>query len=312
VRSEQNMRPIMPVDVLIENRPCLVVGGGKIAARKAGHLLDAGARVTVVSNEVNEEVLGWALSGRLTQLNREFSKEDVRGQFLVFACTNREETNRRVVEACRRERVLCSAVDGNWVNADFLTPAILRRPEITLSISTGGQSCRRARFVKDNLGRHLHSLTMADLLVATRQGGRARAGGAAGWMKSTAELLQQIWGVHEFVIVETGESVALLAVVHPDRSVERLVAMVFNAGRPGYAPCRFARGRAAVGRTVRIAGEAGLGAAAERSAAARWSGPMIAEWVDFVLGPGAAGGAESQRRFYERLVRGFQGGNADE
>ncbi len=337
MRSEQQARRIMPIDVMVEGRLCLVVGAGRIASRKIGHLLDAGARVRVIGSEPADDVARWARDGRIELTDRPFRARDVSGVFMAFASTNSEAVNRSVLAACRRQRVLCSSVDSTWGEADFLTPAILRRPEVTLTVSTGGQSCRRARLVKDSLVRHVHHLTRADLLVASRRkaGGRARAdASAARWQAQAAERLAQLWGVHEFLLIEIGDRIELLAAAAPDPAVARLVALILDAGRNGYGPCRMQRGLAALRHTVRLAAgrlpggadartnTARLRAAADRGAARAWSGALVSDWIEEAMrlaspahitrGPARAGQAESQRKCYERLVRGFQGRDANE
>jgi siroheme synthase-like protein len=157
------MRKIMPVDLLLEDRPCLVVGGGAVAARKVGHLLAAGARVTVVSAESCAAIEEWKRAGRLRHHPRNFRPGDLKGAFVVFAATDDNAVNGRVVRLCRQRRILCSAVDASWTKGDFITPALLRRPQFTLAVSTGGQSCRRARLIKDYLARHFDRLDAAEL-----------------------------------------------------------------------------------------------------------------------------------------------------
>ena len=151
MRSESNVRRIMPVDLLLEGRPCLVVGGGNVATRKTGHLLEAGARIKVVSAAVTEEMAKWAAAGRITHVNRTFRAGDVRGQFLVFAATDDTAVNRRILACCRKRDILCNAADKNWTKGDFVTPAICRKAGLTVTVSTGGRSCRIARIVKDRL-----------------------------------------------------------------------------------------------------------------------------------------------------------------
>ena len=158
MRKTTRARKILPVDLLIENRRCLVVGGGAIAARKAGHLLHAGARVTVVCPEAGEVVQALASKRRVRLVRREFRVEDVRGCTVVFAATDRPAVNRRVLAACRARGVLCSAADANWTRGSFVTPAICRHGGLTVTVSTGGASCRRARVVKDRLGEWLTTL----------------------------------------------------------------------------------------------------------------------------------------------------------
>jgi siroheme synthase-like protein len=159
MRDENRTRPVLPVNLLVEGIPCLVVGGGKIAARKTGHLLGAAADVRVVSPELSETLQTLASEGRITHVARPFRESDVEGKRLVFAATDDTDVNRRVIEACRERGILCSAADENWPDGDFVMPAITRKAGLIVTVSSGGRSCRQARVVKDRLAGMIDELT---------------------------------------------------------------------------------------------------------------------------------------------------------
>ncbi len=158
MRKKNVIRPILPLCLLVAGKPCLVVGGGQIAARKVGHLLDAEAAVTVVSPESSAAIESLAKSGKIRLLARDFSEADPRGQCLVFAVTDNEAVNLQVIESCRKLGVLCGAADANWPRGDFLTPAICRKGGVVVTVSTGGRSCLQARIVKDKIAALLSSM----------------------------------------------------------------------------------------------------------------------------------------------------------
>ena len=158
MRKETVTRPILPACLLVAGRACLVVGGGQIAARKVGHLLDAEADVTVVSPTVIDSLQALAKSAKIRVITRAFSESDVKGKRLVFTTTDSEDVNRRVLAACRKQGVLCSASDSNWPKGDFVTPAICRKNGLVVTVSTGGRSCRQARIVKDRIAQLLATL----------------------------------------------------------------------------------------------------------------------------------------------------------
>ena len=159
MRKETEPRPMLPVSLLVAGRPCLVVGGGEIAARKTGHLLDAAATVTVVSPTVCAELEKLARAGKIRFVARLFQDADAGGKYLVFATTDDREVNRRVLEACHARGVLCSAADSNWTQGDFVSPAITRRGGLVVTVSTGGRSCREAKIVKDRIAELLTTIT---------------------------------------------------------------------------------------------------------------------------------------------------------
>ncbi len=160
MRKKNVTHPILPLCLLLAGKPCLVVGGGQIAARKVGHLLDAEADVTVVSPESSEAIESLAKSGKIHLTARKFSASDIVGKCLVFAVTDSEAVNLHVIESCRKRGVLCGAADSNWPRGDFLTPAICRKGGLVVTVSSGGRSCLQARIVKDKIAALL--ATMAD------------------------------------------------------------------------------------------------------------------------------------------------------
>jgi len=151
MKHDRQPRPILPVSLLVEGRPCLVVGGGRIAARKVGHLLAAAAGVTVVGPQACDRLLELAAEGRIRYVSRDFEPSDVQDKSLVFAATDSETVNRRVLECGREAGALCSAIDSNWPDGDFVMPAVCRKRGLTVSVATGGRSCREARQVKDRI-----------------------------------------------------------------------------------------------------------------------------------------------------------------
>lgn len=151
MRRESVPRPILPACLLVAGRACLVVGGGTIAARKVGHLLDAEADVTVVSPSLSEELEALCAAGRIKVKKRAFSATDAKGQYLAIAATDSGSVNGRVLAACRKHGVLCSAADAHWKEGDFVTPAIYRGNGVVVSVSTGGRSCKQAKMVKDRI-----------------------------------------------------------------------------------------------------------------------------------------------------------------
>jgi precorrin-2 dehydrogenase/sirohydrochlorin ferrochelatase len=324
MRDTTRIRKILPVDLLLEGRRCLVVGGGPIAARKIGHLLEAGARVTVVARDVVPEVRAYARSPRVTRVSREFRPADLKAAFLVFAATNDGSVNGRVIAEARRRGVLCCSVDAHWTRADFVTPATLRRPELTLTVATGGESCRRARLVKDLLARRLDQVVTADLAVFS-VARRFRPAAVA----ATGALLRQVWGVHEFALVAAPGGCRALAVIARDPAAERLVKSILCRGAGSDARVAVRRGPSVVAGVARLwaTDRDRLGRAVEHARGAGWAGVVLGEWMMAAWqmaedmdaegrlsrrASGRAGTAARCREHYERMVRAYQGRDAVE
>lgn len=300
MRDERRVRKIFPVNLMLEGRPCLVVGSGQIAARKVGHLLDSGATVTVVGPTASDEIRRWAVEGCVRYLARAFRPADLKGQQVVLAATDDGQVNGEVIRLCRMKHILCSAADGHWAESDFMVPATLRSPHITLTLSTGGASCRRARLAKDYLARHLEIIRSADLMVISVRQTRPASKRA---VQDLGSVLHQVWGVHEFVIVNRPDRLDVLAVVAARMpQVAALVRELVTARFGGR--CVIRRGPAAIQdisrRFMGPAHQAALMSALVAGTRAGWAGSMMKEWIESGVGPAESG--KYQRR-YESIIR---------
>jgi siroheme synthase-like protein len=142
----------LPVFLDVEGRPCLVAGGGAVAARKAELLLRAGARVTLVAPEMGPEAQALAASeDRLRLVRRPYRRDDLDGVWLAYAATDDAEVQRSIAEDAGRARVWLNAVDDPE-RCSFLMPAILERGRVTVAVGTGGASPRLAAAIRDAIG----------------------------------------------------------------------------------------------------------------------------------------------------------------
>jgi precorrin-2 dehydrogenase/sirohydrochlorin ferrochelatase len=128
----------------------VVVGGGPVAERKVRRLLEAKAAVTVVSPVVTGPLRRMAATGRLVLQSRPVCAADLRGAFLVFAATDDPAVNRRVAETAVRRGALVNVADDPAA-CSFLVPAIVRRGELTVAVSTGGGSPALAKRLRERL-----------------------------------------------------------------------------------------------------------------------------------------------------------------
>ena len=128
-----------PVFLAIEGKPCLVVGGGRVAHRKTLDLLECGASVTVVAESAAPEMTELAAQGKIRLLRRRAEPEDVSGTFLVFGATDDDGLNASICDAARAEGILVNAVD-NPSSSDFTSGAVVKRGPLRIAISTSGCS----------------------------------------------------------------------------------------------------------------------------------------------------------------------------
>jgi precorrin-2 dehydrogenase/sirohydrochlorin ferrochelatase len=138
--------PDYPILLNIEGRLCVVVGGGPVGRRKARGLREAGARVRLIDPE---PPAGEDFSG-VEVLVRPYRAGDLQGAALAFAAAGNREVNAAVAADARREGIPVNVVDAP-LEGDFRLPALLRRGELTVAVSTGGQSPALAAVVRDRL-----------------------------------------------------------------------------------------------------------------------------------------------------------------
>jgi len=136
-----------PVNLLVAGRPCLVVGGGTVAARKVEGLLACNAQVHLVSPLVDDEIRGWP---EVTVDQRPYRRGDVEGRWLVISATDSPDVNRAVFDDCQAARIwVCGADDPD--HCSFTLPSVVRRGTLVVTVSTGGRSPAMARWLRERL-----------------------------------------------------------------------------------------------------------------------------------------------------------------
>jgi siroheme synthase-like protein len=182
----------------LENRPCLVIGAGSIALGKIEELLLAGAVVTVIAPEAVAEVAKLPV----TLLEREFQAGDTAGFAIVISATGIREVDAHVFHDGSSSGALVNAVD-NPDSCNFFLPALLRRGELSVAISTGGASPAIASWVRERLGEALDERfgEIVDFVGVTRDAIRARGLSTEGLPWS--ELIDQM-----VAAVESGSGAA--------------------------------------------------------------------------------------------------------
>jgi len=139
-----------PILMDLEGKRVLVVGGGGVAERKVRTLLEFGAEVDVVSRELSPSLEALAAEGHVRHVGREFEPAHLEGAVLVVAATDDAGANRRVSAACRKQGVPVNAVDQP-ADCTFIVPAVVRRGDLLLAVSTSGRSPALARAVREEL-----------------------------------------------------------------------------------------------------------------------------------------------------------------
>jgi precorrin-2 dehydrogenase/sirohydrochlorin ferrochelatase len=130
---------LFPIFLKLQDRPCLVVGAGTIAESKIRSLLISRARVRVVAPWSTPAVSAWARAGVLQWDARPFQPTDMDSIFLVVAATSIPDVNDLVYREAQLRGTLCNVVDDPE-RCDFYYPAVVRRGDLQIAISTGGNS----------------------------------------------------------------------------------------------------------------------------------------------------------------------------
>ena len=165
-----------PVMLDLSSRHCLVVGGGAVAERKVEGLVEAGARITVVSPSLTHPLLRLATDAQLRWRPREYVTGDAEGFVLVMVATDDVSVNAAVAAECRERGILINCADDP-ARCNFILPSVLKRGALTVTVSTGGASPTMARLVREELEALLPgdvaALTdvMAEVRRTLREGG---------------------------------------------------------------------------------------------------------------------------------------------
>ena len=134
-----------PINLDVAGKPCVVVGGGKVALRKILGLLEAGACVKVIAPEICAQVDELIRRGEIFWTRANFSAELLGDEIILIAATNSAEVNRQACEVAQARKILVNSVDAG---GNFNVPSRIRRGDFLLTISTGANSPAFAKFVR--------------------------------------------------------------------------------------------------------------------------------------------------------------------
>jgi len=138
-----------PIYLDVKDKPCLVVGGGSVGARKALFLAKCGARVKVVS-DVFAKVFDHDSFNEMALEKKPYDSHDLEGMFLVFAATDNSTLNMQISDDARKRNILCNVADSRD-NSDFILPSVVDRGDLILTASTSGKSPAMAKQIRKDL-----------------------------------------------------------------------------------------------------------------------------------------------------------------
>lgn len=177
----------VPVGLRLDGRKTLVVGAGRIAARKARALTDQGALVHVVAPDHAQEMADVPVACRSY---RDFTEADLDGVWFVVTATGDPVVDGQVYRAATRLRVWCNSADDPE-NCSVILPAVVRREDITISISTGGTSPASASWLRRRIEGMLDDGALSVVTAAASVRRRVRAAGLKTEVPGWSEILDQ-------------------------------------------------------------------------------------------------------------------------
>lgn len=233
-RRKRLYKKTLPLHLLVAGKKVLVVGGGKVAEHKLVQLLEANMRVKVVAPDITSAISAYAQQCDVECCLRGFLEEDLQGIDLVIAATNDAALNRHILTLAHQQRILVGSVDDAWSEGDFITPATLRRGVLTVSVATGGLSCRLSRMVKESLTSQITAMSEMDLMVLGISHRTMELSQREAFMLSADKLQQAeqrirlLSGVQEFMILLTCNRVEFVGFAHRTAELEALLKMCLN------------------------------------------------------------------------------------
>jgi precorrin-2 dehydrogenase/sirohydrochlorin ferrochelatase len=136
----------LPISINITDKKILIIGGGRIASHKIGFLEQFTSNIKVVALDVIDPIKTKGIS----YIEKPYEKSDLKGAFLVYACTNIAELNQRVKRDAESLGILTNVVDNPKL-CDFVSPAIYKREHMAVAVSSNGQDVYRSIAVRNKI-----------------------------------------------------------------------------------------------------------------------------------------------------------------
>jgi len=179
---------LFPVYLKLTGRRCLVVGAGEISEGKVAGLIRAGAKVEVVAPRATPQIKKWQEQKKLYWHRRKFRPSDLEAALLVVAATDSPKLHKQIFREARAREVLCNVVDVPPL-CDFYYPAVVRRGNLQIAISTGGSSPSLAKRLREELETAFGPEYEAWLRILSRK--RQRIFGKAMSISERRDLLKE-------------------------------------------------------------------------------------------------------------------------
>lgn len=125
----------LPIGLNIANKKILIIGGGKVALQKLKSLEQFTKDITIIAPRISQKIKDKGFSC----FEKEYDKNDLRGYLLVYACTNNKKLNKQIKKDADELGILINVVDDSNIS-DFISPAIYKQNNMTVSVSSNGKN----------------------------------------------------------------------------------------------------------------------------------------------------------------------------
>jgi precorrin-2 dehydrogenase/sirohydrochlorin ferrochelatase len=159
-----------PVLLDLDDKLCVVVGGGRVAERKVRSLLQVGALVKVISPQLTQSLSRLKERGKIIHSQRSYRSGDLHRAFLAIAATDDRRANERVFSQALRQKIPVNVVDDP-AHSSFIVPSLVQKGDLLIAISTSGQSPALARALRQKLQKEIGAeyIYLLKLLGAVRK-----------------------------------------------------------------------------------------------------------------------------------------------
>jgi len=158
---------LYPINLNLNGKKCLIVGGGEVATRKISSLIETGAKITIISPVVTEKINELVKEKKIIWIDDIYKSGMAKGYFLTIVATNNDEVNKFAIKDAKNFGALINA-PANPELSDFTVPAAIKRGDLTVAVSTDGLSPAFSRMIKEEISEFLPKNTEEWLKIIKR------------------------------------------------------------------------------------------------------------------------------------------------
>ena len=136
-----------PAYLKIDNKKILIIGGGKIATEKLGHLLDFTSEIVLLAEEFDKNILELSQKNGIKTIKKRYEKDDIDGFDIVIVAIDDIEKQKDIYLEAKEKKILCNSVDAVEY-CDFIFPSYIKKGDLTISVSTSGASPAVAKYLR--------------------------------------------------------------------------------------------------------------------------------------------------------------------